>query len=356
MESRDSVTVNNYVPSRPLPPESMYKKYKYDLSDKQHSLLSSSGKICRSSEKVLNITSKCESLHFASRSLASIIIRITSFLWTPTISSQSPLSKGISGKLSANKPSIRNNLAVNDPTYKNKPDAVTSSQDVSKMSPCGGQESTSNPTPTSTATPSKGKHVSPYAPLLQRNNRSQSSQKGLTDRVGVPEMIAMYAINTADKYTTTNDFEEYLSKFSESNVGTISTGINRSVSSRHSHIKGSQGSSRGTNQLGGLVRGESCRVSPSLSANSLLCLSGERSVDELPSELSFNEQRLMGKSTSAYCSSNASVCDKKLKVQSKTATVTSEHVTLQPAANIQAPKSYSTSKLFSLPYLSMTKK
>ena len=74
-------------------------------------------------------------------------------------------------------------------------------------------------------------------PLLQRNKR-QPSQRGFGDRGGVgagaPEMIAMYAINTADKYTTTVDFEEYLT--AEGMVGDSHSslasmrGLTRSVS------------------------------------------------------------------------------------------------------------------------------
>ena len=74
--------------------------------------------------------------------------------------------------------------------------------------------------------------------FIQKNKKQPSQrgfgEKGLSERGSVPEMIAMYAINTADKYTTTVDLEEYLN--AEGMVGDSHSslasmrGLTRSVS------------------------------------------------------------------------------------------------------------------------------
>ena len=305
------------------------------------------------------------SLNCSGRSLALIVMRIASFLSTPANLSPSPSLTKISSKLITNKSSLRNNVVanaqLNDSAYRGKPTTATLTQETFKPITSGGNVAASNPAPISTVAPSKGRHASPYAPLLQRNNRSQCSQKGLSDRGGVPEMIAMYAINTADKYTTTSDLEEYLSKIGESNVGMTSTGINRSVGSRHSHMKGSHGISRIMNHLGGIsmsggsskstINTEVAGVIPSMSSSSLYCTSDDFSTKELSNELNFIDTSFSNNS-SPYTVPTA--IDKKLPSPSN---ISFENAMQPPpATNIQAPKSYSTSKLFSLPTLHMTKK
>ena len=82
--------------------------------------------------------------------------------------------------------------------------------------------------------------------------KKQPSQKTL---LGAPEMIAMYAINTADKYTTTSDFEEYCQSFS----GTMGTSAMSRSSASSRQMKGvrqfSRSGSGATEVYGGTISG-----------------------------------------------------------------------------------------------------
>ena len=380
----DSTQVHSTSP-RLLPPIDVLMTQIHSFSDQNHNLSFESGTIYCNLQNFVNSTSNINvsitelsdqmssqystlkySLDCSGRSLAVIITKIVSFLSIPAYPSPSPSSTNItlsktkhfsSGKkISANK--VAANTESNESANKVLPIAPSTIQDTSKLSPKGGKGLTAINIPISNATPSKGKHVSPYAALLQRNNRSQCSQKGLTDRVGAPEMIAMYAINTADKYTTTGDLEEYLSKIGESNVGMTSTGINRSVGSRHSHMKGSQGISRIMNNSGGVgVSGctsntsfhpEGVEYRPALSPSALFASADDSSMEELQNELSFNEQfsNVISKCNHRSAYTIPIIYDRKMKMQSNTLF----------EQGTQHTKMYSTSKLYSLPTLNVTKK
>ena len=84
------------------------------------------------------------------------------------------------------------------------------SRSSSALVPLSGSVSpTASITPTSSA-------ASTVSSLFQKNKK-QISQRGFERGVGVggaPEMIAIHAIDTAEKYTTTSDFEEYYVAYS----------------------------------------------------------------------------------------------------------------------------------------------